>query len=184
MYYSPAAAENCIRGFFHLGFQASYAQKSRNSRLKDLEDRASTNIYCTGVPIEWNESVRHVKHSPVVSLTRSRILQSTSCHTMRSQPRSAEMYHQVSARKLALHGTIILSFMLPKLTNPDSRHARLLSEPSRTFTASLSTTMASSSASALPTPKPRSSSSSKVKNAAIGEAANTATLSSTPLLPP
>jgi hypothetical protein len=57
MYYSPAAAENCIRGFFHLGFQASYAQKSRNSRLKDLEDKASTNIYCTGVPIEWNESV-------------------------------------------------------------------------------------------------------------------------------
>ena len=28
MYYSPAAAENCIRGFFHLGFQASYAQVS------------------------------------------------------------------------------------------------------------------------------------------------------------
>ena len=25
-YYSPAAAENCIRGFFHLGYQASYAQ--------------------------------------------------------------------------------------------------------------------------------------------------------------
>ena len=57
MYYSPAAAENCIRGFFHLGFQASYAQKSRNSRLKDLEDRSSTNIYCTGVPIDWNEAV-------------------------------------------------------------------------------------------------------------------------------
>ncbi|KAH0834407.1 hypothetical protein FOPE_03681 [Fonsecaea pedrosoi] len=57
MYYSPAAAENCIRGFFHLGFQASYAQKSRNSRLKDLEDKNSTNIYCTGVPIDWNESV-------------------------------------------------------------------------------------------------------------------------------
>lgn len=72
MYYSPAAAENCIRGFFHLGFQASYAQvcqrlhvlpiadrlqKSRNSRLKDLEDKSSTNIYCTGVPIDWNESV-------------------------------------------------------------------------------------------------------------------------------
>jgi len=29
MYYSPAAAENCIRGFFHLGFQASYAQVRR-----------------------------------------------------------------------------------------------------------------------------------------------------------
>lgn len=62
MYYSPAAAENCIRGFFHLGFQASYAQKSRNSRLKDLEDKASTNIYCTGVPIEWNESVGTTSH--------------------------------------------------------------------------------------------------------------------------
>ena len=57
MYYSPASAENCIRGFFHLGFQASYAQKSRNARLKDLEDRSSTNIYCTGVPIDWNEAV-------------------------------------------------------------------------------------------------------------------------------
>ncbi|KAK5947530.1 hypothetical protein PMZ80_001682 [Knufia obscura] len=56
MYYSPASAENCIRGFFHLGFQASYAQKSRNARLKDLEDRTSTNIYCTGVPIDWNEA--------------------------------------------------------------------------------------------------------------------------------
>lgn len=56
MYFSPAAAENCIRGFFHLGFQASYAQKSRNARLKDLEDKASTNIYCTGVPIDWNEA--------------------------------------------------------------------------------------------------------------------------------
>jgi hypothetical protein len=32
-------------------------QKSRNSRLKDLEDRNSTNIYCTGVPIDWNELV-------------------------------------------------------------------------------------------------------------------------------
>ena len=56
-YFSPASAENCIRGFFHLGYQASYAQKSRNSRLKDLEDRASANIYCTGVPIKWNEAV-------------------------------------------------------------------------------------------------------------------------------
>jgi hypothetical protein len=32
-------------------------QKSRNSRLKDLEDRSSANIYCTGVPIKWNEAV-------------------------------------------------------------------------------------------------------------------------------
>lgn len=34
-YYHPAAAENCIRGFFHLGYQASYAQVSptRNSAI-------------------------------------------------------------------------------------------------------------------------------------------------------
>ncbi|EEP75467.1 conserved hypothetical protein [Uncinocarpus reesii 1704] len=30
-----------------------------NSRLKDLEDKASTNIYCTNVPIEWVEAVSH-----------------------------------------------------------------------------------------------------------------------------
>ncbi|KIW64028.1 hypothetical protein PV04_08989 [Phialophora macrospora] len=69
MYYSPAAAENCIRGFFHLGFQASYAQKSRNSRLKDLEDRNSTNIYCTGVPIEWNESDLAKHFAPYIAVS-------------------------------------------------------------------------------------------------------------------
>lgn len=33
-------------------------QKSRNSRLKDLEDKMSTNIYCTNLPIDWTEAVR------------------------------------------------------------------------------------------------------------------------------
>lgn len=33
------------------------SQKSRNSRLKDLEDKASTNIYCTNLPIDWTEAV-------------------------------------------------------------------------------------------------------------------------------
>ncbi|CAG7950642.1 unnamed protein product [Penicillium olsonii] len=55
-YYSFESCENCIRGFFYLGYQASFAQKSRNSRLKDLEDRSSTNIYCTNIPIEWTEA--------------------------------------------------------------------------------------------------------------------------------
>jgi hypothetical protein len=56
-YYSFESCENCIRGFFYLGYQASFAQKSRNSRLKDLEDRSSTNIYCTNIPIDWTEAV-------------------------------------------------------------------------------------------------------------------------------
>jgi NADPH-ferrihemoprotein reductase len=51
------SCENCIRGFFYLGYQASFAQKSRNSRLKDLEDKSSTNIYCTNIPIDWTEAV-------------------------------------------------------------------------------------------------------------------------------
>ncbi|KAJ5184115.1 Nucleotide-binding alpha-beta plait [Penicillium capsulatum] len=59
-YYSFESCENCIRGFFYLGYQASYAQKSRNSRLKDLEDKSSTNIYCTNIPIDWTEAnLRH-----------------------------------------------------------------------------------------------------------------------------
>ncbi|CAG8152385.1 unnamed protein product [Penicillium salamii] len=55
-YYSFESCENCIRGFFYLGYQASFAQKSRNSRLKDLEDRSSTNIYCTNIPMDWTEA--------------------------------------------------------------------------------------------------------------------------------
>ncbi|KAH1494283.1 hypothetical protein LV164_001442 [Aspergillus fumigatus] len=59
-FYNFESCENCIRGFFYLGYQASFAQKSRNSRLKDLEDKTSTNIYCTNVPITWTEAdLRH-----------------------------------------------------------------------------------------------------------------------------
>ncbi|KAI5299560.1 Vacuolar ATP synthase subunit C [Ascosphaera pollenicola] len=73
-FYSFEACENCIRGFFHLGYQASFAQKSRNSRLKDLEDKSSTNIYCTNVPIEWTEADlrRHFEPYKVVSEKISR----------------------------------------------------------------------------------------------------------------
>ncbi|CAI7655172.1 unnamed protein product [Penicillium pancosmium] len=73
-YYSFESCENCIRGFFYLGYQASFAQKSRNSRLKDLEDRGSTNIYCTNIPIDWTEADlrRHFEPYRVVSEKISR----------------------------------------------------------------------------------------------------------------
>ncbi|XHG04197.1 hypothetical protein AWENTII_007475 [Aspergillus wentii] len=73
-YYNFESCENCIRGFFYLGYQASFAQKSRNSRLKDLEDRASTNIYCTNLPIDWTEADlrRHFEPYQVVSEKISR----------------------------------------------------------------------------------------------------------------
>ncbi|KAJ9195204.1 hypothetical protein DTO164E3_6965 [Paecilomyces variotii] len=68
------SCENCIRGFFHLGYQASFAQKSRNSRLKDLEDKSSANIYCTNVPIDWTEADlrRHFQPYHVISEKISR----------------------------------------------------------------------------------------------------------------
>ncbi|KAF3385196.1 Sporulation-specific protein 5 [Penicillium rolfsii] len=68
------SCENCIRGFFFLGYQASFAQKSRNSRLKDLEDKSSTNIYCTNIPINWTEADlrRHFEPYRVVSEKISR----------------------------------------------------------------------------------------------------------------
>lgn len=55
-----------LSGFFRSGMGSLITcldythifQKSRNSRLKDLEDKSSTNIYCTNVPIEWSEAVR------------------------------------------------------------------------------------------------------------------------------
>ncbi|KAL2822987.1 hypothetical protein BJX63DRAFT_438930 [Aspergillus granulosus] len=73
-YYNFESCENCIRGFFHLGYQASFAQKSRNSRLKDLEDKTSTNVYCTNIPIDWTEADlrRHFGPYRVVSEKISR----------------------------------------------------------------------------------------------------------------
>ncbi|KAJ6164691.1 hypothetical protein N7470_003363 [Penicillium chermesinum] len=73
-YYNFESCENCIRGFFYLGYQASFAQKSRNSRLKDLEDKASTNIYCTNIPINWTEADlrRHFEPYRVISEKISR----------------------------------------------------------------------------------------------------------------
>ncbi|CEJ58010.1 Putative RRM domain [Penicillium brasilianum] len=69
-----SSCENCIRGFYYLGYQASFAQKSRNSRLKELEDRSSTNVYCTNVPIDWSEADlrRHFEPYRVVSEKISR----------------------------------------------------------------------------------------------------------------
>lgn len=185
MYYSPAAAENCIRGFFHLGFQASYAQKSRNSRLKDLEDRMSTNIYCTGVPIEWNESVSlsaMVIHTSL--LTTHRTWPTTSVLTTPSLPRSVVTFLPGSAKKLASPGKLSVWRRLHQLTQADLRLVRLLSVSFASITATSSSMTASSSASASPTLRPKNSSSCRARNVATGAAASTAILLSTPLLQP
>ncbi|KAI9727014.1 MAG: hypothetical protein M1834_008596 [Cirrosporium novae-zelandiae] len=56
-YHNFIDSENCIRGFFHLGYETSYAQESKNSKLKDLADESSTNLYITGLPRDMNESM-------------------------------------------------------------------------------------------------------------------------------
>lgn len=53
-------------------------QKSRNSRLKDLEDRSSTNVYCTNVPITWSEAVS--TETPVIRLDTHTIIKDLRRH--------------------------------------------------------------------------------------------------------
>lgn len=179
MYYSPAAAENCIRGFFHLGFQASYAQKSRNSRLKDLEDKASTNIYCTGVPIEWNESVSQASSPSVTVLT---LHQDLANHFRPFDAISTKICRDVPSgvsKEVGFARYVPFRHHRHCLTLSDSSLVRLLSVSFESSTAISSSTMASSSAFASPTPKLRSSLSNRVKNVATGAAASTAIRSST-----
>ncbi|KZF23138.1 hypothetical protein L228DRAFT_267155 [Xylona heveae TC161] len=54
-YFNFSDAENCIRGFYHLGYEASFAQESFNSRLKTLGDPDSTNLYVSNLPRHYNE---------------------------------------------------------------------------------------------------------------------------------
>lgn len=105
-YYNFESCENCIRGFFYLGYQASFAQvsslrlylmvctdifqKSRNSRLKDLEDRASTNIYCTNLPIDWTEAVSWLAFCLSILLT--------VCKCQKDLRRHFEPYQVVSEK--------------------------------------------------------------------------------------
>ncbi|KAI9703906.1 MAG: hypothetical protein M1836_007680 [Candelina mexicana] len=55
-YYTYDDAENCIRGFFHLGYEVSFAKESFNARLKSLADLESTNLYVSNLPKDMNEA--------------------------------------------------------------------------------------------------------------------------------
>ena len=75
-YHNYVDAENCIRGFYHRGYEAKFArvsnctcrgwriyllslrfQKSHNSRLKDLARPDNTNLYVSNLPRLINEEV-------------------------------------------------------------------------------------------------------------------------------
>ena len=75
-YHTFLEAENCIRGFYNLGYDVSFArviaaslnkpkeksashlrQESFNARLKALSDPTSTNLYVSNLPRSMTEAV-------------------------------------------------------------------------------------------------------------------------------
>ncbi|KAG9301296.1 hypothetical protein G9A89_012680 [Geosiphon pyriformis] len=55
MYESEDQAKHAIEQLTHLGLQVSFAKESFSTRLKNLQDMASTNIYLSNLPLEMNE---------------------------------------------------------------------------------------------------------------------------------
>ncbi|KAF2834424.1 hypothetical protein M501DRAFT_944233 [Patellaria atrata CBS 101060] len=49
------AAENCIRGFHHLGYEVSFARESFYAKLKKFSDDGNTNLYISNIPRNMNE---------------------------------------------------------------------------------------------------------------------------------
>ena len=77
-YHNFVDGENCIRGFFHWGYEAKWArvlrlftdkpyqsanimllQVSHNEKLKNLGDAGNTNLYVSNLPADLNEAVSH-----------------------------------------------------------------------------------------------------------------------------
>ena len=75
-YHNFVDGENCIRGFFHWGYEAKWArvlrfligkhfqfaddmafQVSHNEKLKNLGDPDNTNLYVSNLPADLNEAV-------------------------------------------------------------------------------------------------------------------------------
>ena len=54
-YHNYEDAENCIRGFHHLGYEVSFARESFYAKLKKFSDDGNTNLYVSNLPKEMNE---------------------------------------------------------------------------------------------------------------------------------
>ena len=50
-------SEECIRGFYHLGYEVGFARESFNARLKAEGDESSTNLYLSNLPKRLTEGV-------------------------------------------------------------------------------------------------------------------------------
>ncbi|MCJ1234459.1 hypothetical protein MMC14_002420 [Varicellaria rhodocarpa] len=55
-YHNFVDGENCIRGFFHWGYEAKWARVSHNEKLKNLGDPENTNLYVSNLPADLNEA--------------------------------------------------------------------------------------------------------------------------------
>ena len=58
-YHNFVDGENCIRGFFHWGYEAKWARVSHNEKLKTLGDPENTNLYVSNLPADMNEAVSY-----------------------------------------------------------------------------------------------------------------------------
>ncbi|KAF1821648.1 uncharacterized protein K489DRAFT_321694 [Dissoconium aciculare CBS 342.82] len=54
-YHNYEDAENCIRGFHHLGYEVSFARESFYSKLKTFSDESNTNLYVSNLSKTMNE---------------------------------------------------------------------------------------------------------------------------------
>lgn len=50
-------ATACIAGLIHCGYQVSFAKESFSTRLKNLQDPDSTNLYLSNLPLDMHEKV-------------------------------------------------------------------------------------------------------------------------------
>ncbi len=55
MYECHEDAVNAMNGLNYMGFQVSLAKESFSSRLKNLQDGTSTNIYLSNLPVNLTE---------------------------------------------------------------------------------------------------------------------------------
>lgn len=65
MYEDVRDANNCIRGFYKLGYEVGFARESFNSRLKAEGDETSTNLYVSNLPNDMTEAVSCIRDKAI-----------------------------------------------------------------------------------------------------------------------
>ncbi|KAK5121518.1 hypothetical protein LTR85_005351 [Meristemomyces frigidus] len=78
-YHNYQDAENCIRGFHHLGYEVSFARESFYSKLKTFQDDNNTNLYVSNLPKSMNEHELAQLFAPH-KVASSRILRDKNGH--------------------------------------------------------------------------------------------------------